>query len=130
MVLLVVVNFGNVIAEFSGIAGSLQLFHVSKYASVPICALAVWALVVKGDYKSVEKIFSDRQRVLYLLHHCRGAGAAGLAYGAGGDGEGSGARGLERPQLCVYGDWRDWDDDYAVDAVLSAVVDCGEGRVD
>ena len=57
MVLLVVVNFGNVIAEFSGIAGSLQLFHVSKYASVPVCALAVWALVVKGDYKSVEKIF-------------------------------------------------------------------------
>jgi Mn2+/Fe2+ NRAMP family transporter len=57
MVLLVVVNFGNVVAEFSGIAGSLQLFHVSKYASVPLCALAVWALVVKGDYKSVEKIF-------------------------------------------------------------------------
>ncbi len=57
MVLLVIVNFGNVIAEFSGIAGSLQLFHVSKYASVPVCALAVWALVVKGDYKSVEKIF-------------------------------------------------------------------------
>src|SRR5437868_13686684 len=38
MVLLVIVNFGNVIAEFSGIAGSLQLFHVSKYISVPICA--------------------------------------------------------------------------------------------
>ena len=57
MVLLVIVNFGNVIAEFSGIAGSLQLFHVSKYASVPLCAVAVWALVVKGDYKSVEKIF-------------------------------------------------------------------------
>jgi Mn2+/Fe2+ NRAMP family transporter len=57
MVLLVVVNFGNVIAEFSGIAGSLQLFHVSKYLSVPLCAVAVWALVVKGDYKSVEKIF-------------------------------------------------------------------------
>jgi NRAMP (natural resistance-associated macrophage protein)-like metal ion transporter len=57
MVLLVIVNFGNVVAEFSGIAGSLQLFHVSKYASVPLCALAVWALVVKGDYKSVEKIF-------------------------------------------------------------------------
>ncbi|WP_263409543.1 Nramp family divalent metal transporter [Terriglobus tenax] len=57
MVLLVIVNFGNVIAEFSGIAGSLQLFHVSKYISVPICALLVWALVVFGDYKNVEKIF-------------------------------------------------------------------------
>jgi NRAMP (natural resistance-associated macrophage protein)-like metal ion transporter len=57
MVLLVVVNFTNVVAEFSGIAGSTQLFNVSKYVSVPVCALAVWLLVVKGNYKSVEKIF-------------------------------------------------------------------------
>jgi Mn2+/Fe2+ NRAMP family transporter len=57
MVLLVLVNFGNVIAEFSGIAGSLELFHISKYVSVPICAVLVWFLVVKGDYKSTEKIF-------------------------------------------------------------------------
>jgi len=57
MLLLVIVNFGNVVAEFSGIAGSLQLFHVSKYISVPVCALLVWLLVVKGDYKSTEKIF-------------------------------------------------------------------------
>jgi NRAMP (natural resistance-associated macrophage protein)-like metal ion transporter len=57
MLLLVIVNFGNVIAEFSGIAGSVQLFGVSKYISVPICAVGVWALVVKGNYKSVEKIF-------------------------------------------------------------------------
>jgi NRAMP (natural resistance-associated macrophage protein)-like metal ion transporter len=57
MILLVIVNFGNVIAEFSGIAGSMQLFHVSKYLSVPICAFLVWILIVKGDYKSVEKIF-------------------------------------------------------------------------
>src|SRR5258708_12167365 len=57
MILLVIVNFTNVVTEFSGIAGSMQLFHVTKYVSVPICALIVWALVVKGDYKSVEKIF-------------------------------------------------------------------------
>jgi len=57
MILLVVVNFGNVIAEFSGIAGSMQLFHISKYASVPACAFLVWILIVKGDYKSVEKVF-------------------------------------------------------------------------
>jgi Mn2+/Fe2+ NRAMP family transporter len=57
LVLLVIVNFANVIAEFSGIAGSMQLFHISKYASVPVCAFLVWILVVKGDYKSVEKIF-------------------------------------------------------------------------
>jgi len=57
MILLVVVNFGNVIGEFSGIAGSMQLFHISKYVSVPICAALVWLLVVKGDYKGVEKVF-------------------------------------------------------------------------
>jgi NRAMP (natural resistance-associated macrophage protein)-like metal ion transporter len=58
MLLLVVVNFGNVISEFSGIAGATELFHHNiKYVTVPICAAAVWALVVRGDYKKVEKIF-------------------------------------------------------------------------
>ena len=57
MILLIAVNFTNVVTEFSGIAGSMQLFHVTKYASVPVCAFIVWVLVVKGDYKSVEKIF-------------------------------------------------------------------------
>ncbi|MGC9293401.1 MAG: NRAMP family divalent metal transporter [Acidobacteriaceae bacterium] len=57
MFLLVIVNFGNVMTEFSGIAGSMQLFHISKYISVPVCAALVWLLVVKGDYKNVEKIF-------------------------------------------------------------------------
>lgn len=57
MILLVIVNYGNVVAEFSGIAGSMQLFHVSKYISVPLCAAVVWLLIVKGDYKSVEKVF-------------------------------------------------------------------------
>ncbi len=57
MLLLVIVNFLNVATEFAGIAGSLQLFHISKYITVPLCAVAVWALVVRGDYKSVEKIF-------------------------------------------------------------------------
>ena len=57
MVALVVVNYTNVVTEFIGIAGSLHLFHVSKFISVPICAFLVWALVLKGDYKSTEKIF-------------------------------------------------------------------------
>jgi NRAMP (natural resistance-associated macrophage protein)-like metal ion transporter len=57
MVLLVLVNFTNVITEFIGIAGSLHLFHVSRFISVPICAVLVWFLAVRGDYKQVEKIF-------------------------------------------------------------------------
>jgi Mn2+/Fe2+ NRAMP family transporter len=57
MIALVIVNFSNVITEFAGIATSLQLFHVSKYLSVPLSALFVWALVTKGNYKTVEKVF-------------------------------------------------------------------------
>jgi NRAMP (natural resistance-associated macrophage protein)-like metal ion transporter len=54
---LVLTNLTNVMAEFAGIAGSLELFSVSRYISVPICAVAVWFLVVRGSYRSVEKIF-------------------------------------------------------------------------
>ena len=71
MFLLVVVNYGNVVAEFSGIAGSMQLFHLSKFISVPICALIVWLLVVKGDYKVVEKVFLTAS-VFYLAYIATG----------------------------------------------------------
>jgi NRAMP (natural resistance-associated macrophage protein)-like metal ion transporter len=57
MVLLVIINYTNVVTEFIGIAGSLHLFHVSEYISVPVCAALVWFLIVRGDYKSTEKIF-------------------------------------------------------------------------
>jgi len=57
MTLLVLANMTNVMAEFAGVAGSLELFHVSRYVSVPLAAIAVWLLVVKGNYKSVEKVF-------------------------------------------------------------------------
>jgi NRAMP (natural resistance-associated macrophage protein)-like metal ion transporter len=57
MIALVLCNFTNVIAEFAGIASSLELFHISRYISVPICAVAVWLLVVRGNYRSVEKVF-------------------------------------------------------------------------
>jgi NRAMP (natural resistance-associated macrophage protein)-like metal ion transporter len=57
MTLLVLGNFTNIIAEFAGVATALDLFHVSKYISVPLAALFVWLLVVKGTYASVEKIF-------------------------------------------------------------------------
>ena len=53
----VLTNFGNVIAEFAGVASSLEIFRVPKYVSVPASALFVWLLVVKGTYRSVEKIF-------------------------------------------------------------------------
>src|SRR3954463_15292897 len=57
MLALIVTNFGNVMAEFAGVASSLELFGVSKYIVVPLSAFIVWAIVVHGTYNSVEKIF-------------------------------------------------------------------------
>jgi len=57
MIGILIINFGNVVGEFAGIAGSLELFGLSKYITVPVCAMIVWLMVVKGHYKSVEKIF-------------------------------------------------------------------------
>ena len=57
MTLLVLVNLSNIMANFAGIAGSLELFHISRYVSAPAGAAVVWLLVTKGTYQSVEKIF-------------------------------------------------------------------------
>jgi NRAMP (natural resistance-associated macrophage protein)-like metal ion transporter len=53
----VLTNFGNIIAEFAGVASSLEIFSIPKYVSVPLSAFIVWLLVVKGTYRSVEKVF-------------------------------------------------------------------------
>ena len=57
MIGILITNFGNVVTEFIGIATSLELFGLSRYATVPVCAVIVWLIVVKGQYKSVEKVF-------------------------------------------------------------------------
>ena len=50
-------NIGNTTTEFAGVAGSLEIFGISKYISVPIAAVFVWFLVVKGTYQTAERIF-------------------------------------------------------------------------
>jgi Mn2+/Fe2+ NRAMP family transporter len=57
MLMLLLVNLMNVMAEFAGIAASMEIFGVSKYISVPITAFLVWALIMRGTYKMVERIF-------------------------------------------------------------------------
>jgi NRAMP (natural resistance-associated macrophage protein)-like metal ion transporter len=57
LVTLIFANFCTTIAEFAGIAASMEIFGVSKYISVPLGAFLVWLLVVKATYKSVEKVF-------------------------------------------------------------------------
>jgi NRAMP (natural resistance-associated macrophage protein)-like metal ion transporter len=54
---LILADIGNTTTEFAGVAGSMQALGVSKYIAVPLSAIAVWLLVVKGNYKSAEKIF-------------------------------------------------------------------------
>ena len=62
-----VVDMGNVAAEFAGVAASMQIFGISKYISVPLAALAVWILVMRGNSRQVEKIFLAAC-VLYLSY--------------------------------------------------------------
>ena len=57
MSFLVLANLTNVMANFAGLASSLELFHIPRYVSVPLGAAAVWFLIVKGTYQNVEKIF-------------------------------------------------------------------------
>ena len=57
MIGILITNFGNVVTEFIGIATSLELFGLPRIYTVPVCALLVWLIVVKGQYKGVEKVF-------------------------------------------------------------------------
>ncbi|MGC2473497.1 MAG: Nramp family divalent metal transporter [Candidatus Sulfotelmatobacter sp.] len=54
---ILITNFGNVVTEFIGIATSLELFGLPRLYTVPVCGVIVWLIVVKGQYKSVEKVF-------------------------------------------------------------------------
>jgi NRAMP (natural resistance-associated macrophage protein)-like metal ion transporter len=57
MLALLVANAGVTVSEFVGIAAATELFHVSRFISVPLAAMLVWWLVVKGSYKRVERAF-------------------------------------------------------------------------
>jgi len=54
---LLIADIGNTTTEFAGVAGSMEIFGISKYISVPIAAALIWILVVKGTYKMAERIF-------------------------------------------------------------------------
>jgi Mn2+/Fe2+ NRAMP family transporter len=51
------VDLGNVVAEFAGVAAAMEIFGVSKYFAVPVAAILVWVLVLRGTYRQVEKFF-------------------------------------------------------------------------
>jgi Mn2+/Fe2+ NRAMP family transporter len=71
MLAVLVTNLGNAVAEFAGLASSLELFGISRYLSVPVGAFFVWWLVVFGNYATVEKAFLVAC-VLYLSYPISG----------------------------------------------------------
>jgi len=54
---LLIADMANTTTEFAGVAGSMSIFGISKYISVPLAGIGVWFLVVKGTYKIAERIF-------------------------------------------------------------------------
>ena len=55
MLALLIANGSNIVAEYAGIAASLELFHVQRIISVPITAVLIWVLVVFFSYRIVER---------------------------------------------------------------------------
>ena len=75
LALLLFVNLANTVSEFAGVAASMEIFGVSKYISVPLAAVAVWFLIVKGSYKIVERVFLVASAI-YLAYVASGLLAA------------------------------------------------------
>jgi Mn2+/Fe2+ NRAMP family transporter len=67
MLALVFTNLANIMAEFAGVASSLELFSISRFIVVPLAAGVVWLIVVRGTYKSIERIFLTAS-VVYVCY--------------------------------------------------------------
>lgn len=67
MLLLLIANAVTTMAEFAGMAAALELFGVPKYVTVPLVAIAVWLLIVRGSYPVVEKVLLSIG-VVYLAY--------------------------------------------------------------
>ena len=57
MLVLLIANVANTVAEFSGAAAALEIFGISRYLTVPLVGIAIWALVLKASYKVLERVF-------------------------------------------------------------------------
>src|SRR5215472_13202899 len=67
MLLLLIANAVTTMAEFAGVAAALELFHVPKYVSVPVVAIAIWLVIARGSYPVVERILLSIG-VVYLAY--------------------------------------------------------------
>jgi Mn2+/Fe2+ NRAMP family transporter len=66
MLVLLVSNTATSVAEFAGIAAALELFGVSRYLAVPLSAVGVWLLVVRGNFRAVEKVLLGMAAIFVL----------------------------------------------------------------
>lgn len=57
IIFLILGDLGNTMAEFAGIASAGEIFGLSKYLTIPVSAVLVWLLILKGDYRIVERVF-------------------------------------------------------------------------
>lgn len=66
---LLITNWANTVGDFAGVAGSLEIFGVSRYISVPIAAVLIWLLVLRGRYQQVERafLFASLMYVTYII---------------------------------------------------------------
>ncbi len=69
--LLVIANLANTVSEFAGVAASMEIFGITKFISVPLVAILVWLIIVKGNYKSVERVFLVAS-LIYLTYVASG----------------------------------------------------------
>ncbi len=57
MLALLLTNFANTAAQFAGLAEAARLFGLSPYLAVPAGAALIWLIVIRGTYRSVERVF-------------------------------------------------------------------------
>jgi Mn2+/Fe2+ NRAMP family transporter len=82
MLVLLVANVANTVAEFSGAAAALEIFAVPRWLTVPVVAVAIWALVLFASYRTVERVFLSV--MIVFLAYVASAFLAGPDWGAVG----------------------------------------------
>ena len=98
MLVLLVANVANTVAEFSGAAAALEIFGISRYIVVPIVGVAIWALVIKASYRTVERVFLSV--IVVFFAYIASAILARSGLGRGRPGARDADRSTSRPPRC------------------------------
>ena len=99
MLVLLVANIANTVAEFAGAAAALEIFGVPRWLTVPVVGVAIWALVLFASYRTVERVFLLGHGRVPRVHRLGDPGRPGL--GRGGDGVRLAVRSTSRPAILL-----------------------------